>query len=216
MTDLDKEYVKEERRVTLQECTRLTEEDWVPIRLEDDLCQLAIEKGTLQEEQSKRWKLNDRQHLKDPVVSLKSTIWSKRAEYAVHQWAGRKARVTEPGEFHNMPDVGQVNVRFAKSTTIGLVIQERDQGDLPMVYCTTKDYDFNDKVVWLVGWGMTGILRNLYFVANETNYYQELPFKWHFHPIQKHEQFAYPPHLLNPMKTLSKDFINLPYVERKK
>jgi hypothetical protein len=196
-------------QVVLSKCLVTTEDDWIPVVLDNELDKLATEMGMLQEKQSKERNLNDRAINKDPEASLRYAIFSKRSEYAIHQWAGKKARVTKPGEFHNYPDVGQVNVRWIGDPTDGLMIQDRDQGELPMVLTTSKNLSFKDKTIWLIGWGMTDLLRRHYFMINQ---FREIK-NWGAmgNNFQPHEQFIYPRSMLNPMKTLSKDFVNQEY-----
>lgn len=200
-------------QVILKNCIVTVEEDWIPVILDDDLDQLSIEQGTLQERQSKQRRLKDRSIDKDPEKSLRRTIGSKRAEYAVHQYFGRIARVTLPGEFHDWPDVGQCNVRFIGDPEDGLMIQDRDQGDLPMILTTSKDPTFSDKTIWLVGWGMTDLLRRHFYLINQFRSNKNWGLIGNMEP---HEQFVYPRSMLNPMKTLSKDFMNTPFVSKKK
>src|SRR5258708_7907587 len=135
-------------QVVLAKCIVTTEEDWIPIVLDARLETLAVQQGTLQENQSKARRLNDRAINKDPLASLRNTIFSKRAEYAVHQYYDGIPRVTLPGEFHDWPDVGQANVRFIGDQADGLMIQDRDQGELPMILTTTKDSFFKDGTIW--------------------------------------------------------------------
>ena len=199
-------------QVVLSKCLVTTEEDWVPVVLADDLDALAIQQGTLQEEQSKQRRLNDRSIDKNPEASLKRTIGSKRSEYAFHQWAGRIARVTKPGEFHDWPDVGQCNVRNINDPADGLMIQERDQGELIMVLTVIMDPLFRDKTVHLIGWGMTDLLRRHFYLINQ----QRAVKNWGMiSNMQQHEQFVYPRSMLYPMKTLSKEFVNTPYIVKK-
>jgi hypothetical protein len=195
-------------QVILSKCLVITEKDWVPVVLDEDLERLSIQKGQLQEEQSKERNLNDRAINQDPVVSLRHTVFSKRSEYAVHQYYGRLARVTQPGEFHDLPDVGQCNVRWIGDPTDGLMIQNRDQGDLPMILTTCKDLTFKDKTIWLIGWGMTDLLRRHFYLINQ---FRENKSWGLIGNMQPHEQFVYPRSMLNPMKTLSKEFMNTPY-----
>ena len=196
-------------KIVLSELKVTTEDDWVPVKLDNDLCELAIEMATLQEKQSKERNLNDRAIFKDPALSYKHTLWSKRAEYAVYQWAGRRARVTNPGEFHDYPDVGQVNVRFIGDPTDGLMIQVRDQGNMPMVLVTSKDLSFSDQTLYLIGWGMTDLLRRHYYLINQ---FRENKNWGLIGRMEPHEQFVYPRSMLCPILTLSKTFVNFPYL----
>lgn len=196
--------------VVLSKCLVTTEEDWVPIVLDDDLETLSVEKGILQEEQSKRRRLRDRAINKDPEVSLRHTIFSKRSEYAVHQYFGRIPRVTEPGDFHKYPDVGQANVRFIGDPTDGLMIQDNDQGELPMILTTTRDLSFKDKTIWLIGWGLTDQLRRIFYLINSSRSIKN----WGKMggDFEKHEQFIYPRSMLYPMKWMNKEEMNTPYI----
>lgn len=185
-----------------------TEDDWIAVVLDDDLAELAIKQGSLQEDQSKHRKLNDRSIDQDPGRSLRCSIGSKRAEYAVHQYFDRVPRVTLPGEFHDWPDVGQCNVRFMGDPEDNLCIQDNDQGELPMILATSKDKSFKDKTIWLIGWGMTDLLRKNFVLINQ---FRENKNWGIIAGIQPHEQFFYPRKYLNPMKTLSKEFMNTPF-----
>lgn len=198
--------------VVLSKCLVTTEEDWVPVVLDDDLAALAIEKGILQEEQSKKRRLRDRAINKDPEASLKHTVFSKRSEYAVHQYFGRTARVTQPGEFHKWPDVGQANVRWIGDPTDGLMIQDNDQGELPIILTTSKDLTFTDKTIWLIGWGLTDQLRRVFYLINQSRQIKN----WGKMggDFEKHEQFIYPRSMLNPMKWMDKEMMNTPYINK--
>jgi hypothetical protein len=201
-------------QVVLSRCLVTTEEDWIPVRLDDDLAELAIKQGTLQETQSKERGLNDRSVHKDPEFSLRHTILSKRSEYAVHQYYDRVPRVTLPGEFHDWPDVGQCNVRCIGDPTDGLMIQDRDQGELPMILTTAKDPTFKDQTIWLIGWGITDQLRRIFYLINlarENKNWGRMG-----GDFEDHEQFIYPRSMLTQMKWLSKEMMNTPYVSSKK
>lgn len=196
-------------QVILSKCLVTTEDDWLPIVLRDEYCEKSLEQGALQETQSKQMNLKDRAINKNSQASLYHTVFSKRSEYAIKQWAGDQARVTQPGEFHNYPDVGQVNVRWCGDPQDGLMIQERDQGNLPIVFTVSKDPSFQDKTIWLVGWGMTDLLRRHFVLINQ---FRDNKNWGIISNMQSHEQFVYPRSMLNPMKTLSKEFVNTPFI----
>jgi hypothetical protein len=196
-------------QILLSKCLVTTEADWEPVLLKEEYITLAVEKGTYQEEQSKLRNLKNRAINKDPEANLRNTILSKYAEYAVRQHFGDEARVTNPGEFHDWPDVGQVNVRFIGDPEDGLMIQDGDQGELPMVLCTLKDKTFKDKTIWLIGWGMTDQLRRTVYLINRFNQNKDWGMIGNMVP---HEQFVYPRSMLYPMRTLSKEFVNTPYI----
>jgi hypothetical protein len=200
-------------QVILSKCLVTTEADWHPIILKDEYIALAIELGTLQEQQSKERRHNDRSIDKDPVASLRRSIFSKYSEFAVRQWAGDIARVTLPGEFHDVPDCGQVNVRFIGDPEDGLMIQDRDQGELPMVLTTVKDPTFKDKTIWLIGWGLTDHLRREFYLINKFRPNKDWGLIGNMQP---HEQFVYPRVMLTAMKWLSQETLNMPYVKEVK
>jgi hypothetical protein len=201
-------------QVVLSKCLVTTEADWIPIVLDQDLCDLAIEKATLQEEQSKQRRLKDRAIDKDPERSLRCSIGAKRAEYAVHQYYDRVPRVTNPGEFHDWPDVGRANVRFIGDPEDGLMIQDRDQGDLPMILCTSKDKTFSDRTIWLVGWHQTDQMRRIFYLVNQ---FREIK-NWGRmgNDFEPHEQFIFPRSMLLPMKLLSEKDMKTPWVSKSK
>ena len=201
-------------QVVLAKCIVTTEEDWVPIVLDSDLEDLSIRQGTLQETQSKQRRLNDRAINKDPEASLRNTIFSKRSEYAVHQYYDRVPRVTLPGEFHDWPDAGQANVRFIGDAADGLMIQDRDQGELPMILTTTKDLTFKDRTIWLIGWGLTDQLRRNFYLINQ--FRENKNWGRMGGDFEDHEQFIYPRSMLTPMKFLSEQLMKTPYAPKKK
>jgi hypothetical protein len=200
-------------QIVLAKCLVTTESDWEPVRLKDEYIDLAQKKSAQQEKQSKDRKLHDRAINKDPQASLNNTTLSKYAEYAVRQYFGDVARVTNPGEFHRYPDVGQCNVRFIGDPEDGLMIQDPDQGELPMVLATVKSPNFQDRTIWLIGWGMTDQLRRIVYLINRFRANKD----WGMiNGMEPHEQFVYPRSMLYPMRTLSKEFVNTPYVVVKK
>lgn len=197
-------------QVILKKCLVLTEIDWIPVILSSENIRMAVQAGHLQEEQSKQRNLKDRSIDQNAEASLKRSIFSKYSEYAVSQWAGNIARVTKPGEFHDYPDVGQCNVRFIGDPEDGLMLHDKDQGELPMILTTSKDLSFQDKTIWLIGWGMTDLLRRTFYLVNQ---FRENKNWGMISNMQPHEQFIFPRSMLNPMKTLSKEFVNVPYVK---
>lgn len=199
-------------QVILSKCLVTTEIDWIPIVLEPQLCALAKQQGEAQEEMSKARGLRDRAINQNTDDSLRHSIFSKRSEYAIHQWAGKLARVTLPGDFHKYPDVGQVNARWIGDPTDGLMIQDNDQGDMPMVLTTSKDLEFKDQTIWLIGWGMTDLLRRHFCMINQ--FRENKNWGRMGSDFEAHEQFIYPRAMLNPMKTLSKEYVNTPYITK--
>lgn len=200
--------------VVLANCVVTKEEDWVPIVLEDNYIQEAKRMGKLQYEQSRKWNLKSTTIHNTEEEDFNLQVWSKFMEFAIKQWAGGIARVTNPGEFHDWPDVGQANARFILDPKDGLMIHDGDQGELPIILGTTKDISFKDKTIWLIGWGMTDLLRRHYVMINQ--FRENKNWGKMGNDFLPHEQFIYPRAMLNPIKTLSKEFINTPYVNPKK
>lgn len=197
-------------QVVLSKCLVTEEIDWIPIVLKEEYISQAYELGIEQKVMSKERNLRDRSIDKSEKAAEHRNVFGKYAEFAVKQWAGDVARVTLPGEFHDWPDVGQVNVRFIGDSEDGLMIHDGDQGELPMVLCTVKDVSFKDKTIWLVGWGMTDHLRRHIYLINLFRPNKEFG---SIGTILPHEQFVYPRKMLYPMKTLSKEFVNIPYIK---
>jgi len=191
--------------IILSKCSVLSEADYLPIRLTTANIREARYLAALQEQQSKEMNLRSHSIDQSPTLSMKNTTFSKYAEYAVRQCAGDIARITQPGEFHDYPDVGQVNVRWVGDIEDSLIIQDRDQGKLPMVFTASKDLTFADETIWLIGWGMTDLLRRNVVLINQ---FRENKSWGMFGSMRDHEQCAYPRTMLNPMKTLSKEFVN--------
>lgn len=127
---------------------RLTSEaDWIDITISDKEIQEGINLGTLQEEESKKLGLKDRSFSGDEGDSLARSIAAKQAELAVKRYGGGTARVVGINEFHDYPDVGQVNVRYTFDPGYGMIITNRDQGKVPMILLTGKCPTFR-----LMGW----------------------------------------------------------------
>lgn len=202
--------------IILSKCIVTTQEDWVPVILKDEYISLARDKAAYQEKQSRERNLRNNAINKNPEAMLLNTTLSKYAEYAVKQWGGDLARVTNPGEFHDYPDVGQANVRFIGDPEDGLMISTEDQGEMPMILCTIKDKNdtsFKDKTIWLIGWGMTDQLRRIVYLINRTLENKN----WgKISDMLPHEQCFFPRSMLYPMRTFSKEFLNLPYMPKMK
>lgn len=187
------------------QCGVLTEADWIPVMLTPNHVSLASQLGERQYEQSRAMKLRDRSVHSTDQQDFEHQVWSKLSEFAVYQWAGCKARITQPGEFHDYPDVGRVNVRHMMDPEDSLLIQVRDQGSVPMVLTTTKDGTFADRTIWLVGWGIPDQMRRVFYSINQFRNVKSWGRADWFEP---HEQLLWPRGWLNPMATLSKDYIN--------
>jgi hypothetical protein len=127
---------------------RLTsEEDWESVVLTPQEVEDALQQGKLQEAESARLGLKDRSFSGDEGDSLQRSIAAKQAEFAVQKWGGGTARVVGINEFHDYPDVGQVNVRYTFNKGYGLILTNRDQGKVPMILVTGECPEF-----LLMGW----------------------------------------------------------------
>lgn len=127
---------------------RLTSElDWIDITISPEEVEEGIRLGKLQEEESKKNNLKDRSFSGDEGDSLQRSIAAKQAEIAVQRYGGGTARVVGINEFHDFPDVGQVNVRYTFNPGYGMIITNRDQGKVPMILVTGKSPNFR-----LMGW----------------------------------------------------------------
>lgn len=141
---------------------KLTEKsDWINVTIPQDKIQLSIEMATFQEIDSKRRNLNDGSFQNSTEESLECCIESKGAEFAVQVWGGGTARVTRPNEFHDYPDVGQVNVRYVNDPEDGLMIMKRDQSKVPIILVTGKMPDFQ-----LMGWFIPAYAKQFVYRIN--------------------------------------------------
>lgn len=201
-------------KVDITKCAVLTEKEWAPVILTETNIALAKEMGMKQFHQSREMGLKDRTIFNTDAQDLNCQVWSKLGEFAIYQYFGEQARVTNPGEFHDYPDVGQVNARHMMDPTDGFIIQVKDQDEVPMILTTTKDKTFNDKTIWLIGWGITAQMRRNQYMFNQ---FRENP-TWGTmgRDFEAHEQFIYPRSMLNPIYMLSKEFVNTPYVKKVK
>jgi hypothetical protein len=99
-------------------------------------------------------------------------------------------------------------VRFIGDKQDGLMIQERDNGSFPMILTTVKDPTFEDKTIWLIGWGITDQLRRIVYLINRSSDDKAWGMIGNMLP---HEQFVYPRSMLYSLRLLSKEFVNAPY-----
>lgn len=127
---------------------RLTSEaDWIKVTLNAQDVQTGIDLGTLQEIESEKLGLRDRSFSGDEGDSLARSIAAKQFELACRQWGGGTARVVQINEFHDFPDVGQINCRYTFNPGYGMIITDRDQGKVPMILGTGRCPEF-----YLMGW----------------------------------------------------------------
>lgn len=175
---------------------------WVPITISQKEVQLGINMGKLQESESKKLKLKDRSFHGTPIDSLNRSIAAKQAELAVRKFGGSTARVVGINEFHDFPDVGEVNVRYTGDIGYGLVITNRDQGLVPMILVTGSCPDFK-----LMGWIVPDYIRQmLYKVHQGRNEDCQSEFGF-MASIKEHEAFQVSMQCLLPMKYINMELI---------
>jgi len=175
---------------------------WVPVTISEEEVQLGIELGTLQEKESEKLGLKDRSFFGDKSDSLKRSIAAKQFEIAVSRWGGGTAKVIGINQFHDAPDVGQINCRFTFSSDYGLMITNRDQGLVPMVLGTGNCPNF-----FLMGWCVPDYMRQMiYKVHQGRDEHCQSQFGF-LHEMKDHEAFQINMQLLLPMSYFNKDLV---------
>lgn len=135
------------KRLNMKGIRLTSESDWIEVIISSEEIEDGIRLGSLQEKESKKLGLKDRSFSGDEKDSLTRSIAAKQFEIALRKWGGGTAKVIDINQFHNAPDVGQVNARFTFDPGYGLMITERDQGLVPMILGTGKCPNFK-----LMGW----------------------------------------------------------------
>jgi len=182
---------------------RLTSElDWVKVVLSAQEIEFGIEQGTLQEQESARLKLKDRSFSGDTEDSLSRSIAAKQFEIACQKWGGGTARVVGINEFHDHPDVGQVNCRYTFNPGYGLIITNRDQGKVPMILGTGKCPDF-----YLMGWFIPDYMKQFIYKIHQGRT-EDCDNDFGFlQNMQAHEVCQLNSQMLMPMITFNKDLL---------
>ena len=179
---------------------RLTEKtDWVTVTISQEEELEAERIAAIQEADSKKMNLVDNAFDGEDGKSLLRTIASKQAEFAVRRFGGGTARVTQPNEFHDYPDVGQVNVRYVFDSEDGLMIMKRDQGKVPMILVTGKCPDFQ-----LMGWMIPDYAKQIIYRINLGR--EEATFGF-LNDMKDHEACTYSKQWLFPMWSFNKELI---------
>lgn len=173
--------------------------DWVEVILSADKIKEAAEIAAFQERSSKDQNLNDNSFMNTAEQSLHCTTESKRAEFAVQQWGGGTARVTQPNEFHDYPDVGQVNVRHVNDPEDGLVIHKRDQPKVPLILVTGQAPKY-----FLMGWVVPALAKQMIYRINLGR--DELR-EGFLQQMKGHEACTFSKQWLNPMSTFNKELV---------
>lgn len=178
----------------------LTEEkDWELVTISQKEIDESVRMGNIQETDSKANGLKDNSFDGGDGKSLLRTIVSKQAEFAVQLYGGGTARVTQPNEFHDYPDVGGVNVRYVFDKEDGLMIMKRDQGKVPMILVTGDSPNF-----YLMGWVIPDYAKyNIYKI----NSGRESPIAGFLHNMKDHEACTYSKQWLMPMWSFNKELL---------
>lgn len=193
---MNREWIK---RLQMKGVRLTDKEDWIPVTISSDNVAESIRLATKQETDSKAAGLNDGTFRNSLEESLYCTTESKGAEYAVQTWGGGTARVTQPNEFHDYPDVGQVNVRHVNDPEDGLMIMKRDQGKVPIILVTGKMPNF-----LLMGWFIPDYAKQFVY---RINLGREEPIYGFLHEMQDHEACTFSKQWLFPMWSLNKELI---------
>lgn len=150
------------KRLNMKGIRLTSEADWVDIVISTEDIEEGIRLGTLQEAESKKLGLKDRSFSGDEGDSLARSIAAKQAELAVRRYGGGTARVVGINEFHDYPDVGQINVRYTFNAGYGMIITNRDQGKVPMILLTGKCPTFR-----LMGWFIPDYAKQLIYKIHQ-------------------------------------------------
>ena len=193
---MNREWMK---RLNVVGMTLTTEEEWQPITIGNKEIEESIRMGNLQENDSKAKDLKDNSFDGGDGKSLERTIISKQAEFAVQLWGGGTARVTQPNEFHDYPDVGDVNVRYVFDKEDGLMIMKRDQGKVPLILVCGQSPTF-----YLMGWVIPDYAK---YQIYKMNLGRPDPVAGFLSNMQDHEACTYSKQWLLPMWALSKDLV---------
>jgi hypothetical protein len=187
------------KRLSIKGLVLTQKEDWPLVTISQQEIEEAILIGNKQENDSKEAGLNDNSFDGGNGKSLARTITSKQAEFAVRRFGGGTARVTQPNEFHDYPDVGQVNVRYVFDPEDGLMIMKRDQGKVPMILVTGNCPDF-----YLMGWHIPDYAK---YTIYKINLGREDPVAGFLHDMKEHEACTYSKQWLLPMWSFNKELI---------
>lgn len=193
---MNREWMK---RISLKGVSLTSKEDWIKVTISPQSVEESILIGNKQENDSRERGLNDNSFDGGNGKSLLRTITSKQAEFAVRDFGGGTARVTQPNEFHNYPDVGQVNVRYVFDEEDGLMIMKRDQDKVPMILVTGHSPDF-----YLMGWAIPAYAK---YQIYKINLGREEPVAGFLHDMKDHEACTFSKQWLMPMWSFNKELL---------
>lgn len=173
--------------------------DWIEVIIPEIKVVESIRLATKQENDSRDSELYDNAFQNTPEESLYCTTESKGAEFAVQEWGGGTARVTQPNEFHKYPDVGQVNVRHVNDPEDGLMIMKKDQGKVPIILVTGKMPKF-----FLMGWFIPDYAKQFIY---RMNLGREKLNDGFLNEMKNHEACTFSKQWLFPMWSFNKELI---------
>jgi hypothetical protein len=182
---------------------RLTSDaDWEKVIISPADVAEGVRLGTLQEAESAKLGLKSRSFSGDEGDSLARSIAAKQFEFAIREWGGGTARVVGINEFHDFPDVGQVNARYTFNTGYGMIITDRDQGKVPMILGTGKCPEF-----YLMGWFIPDYAKQMiYKIHQGRNEDCESEFGF-LQEMKEHECCQLNMQMLLPMKWFNKELL---------
>jgi hypothetical protein len=186
-------------RLGIKELILTQESDWIKVIIPDKKQQESFRLAKIQEDDSRENELYDHAFQNSREQSLFCTTESKGAEFAVQEWGGGTARVTQPNEFHSYPDVGQVNVRHINDPEDGLMIMKKDQNKVPLVLVTGKMPEY-----FLMGWTIPAYAKQYIY---RINLGREKLGDGFLHNMQPHEACTFSKQWLFPMWSLNKDLV---------
>lgn len=178
------------------------EEDWQKVIISPTDVAEGIRLGTLQEAESAKLGLKNRSFSGDEGDSLARSIAAKQFEFAIREHGGGTARIVGINEFHDFPDVGQVNARYTFNPGYGMIITDRDQGKVPMILGTGKCPEF-----YLMGWYIPDYAKQIiYKIHQGRNEDCETEFGF-LQEMKDHECCQLNMQMLLPMKWFNKELI---------
>ena len=182
---------------------RLTSDaDWIKVIISPEEIQAGIDLGTQQEYESAKLGLRDRSFSGDEGDSLARSIAAKQFEFACRRYGGGTARIVQVNEFHDYPDVGQVNCRYTFNTGYGMIITDRDQGKVPMILGTGRCPEF-----YLMGWHIPDYAKQIIFKIHQGRN-EECESKFGFlHEMKDHECCQLNMQMLMPMWSFNKELL---------
>lgn len=186
-------------RLGIKGLTLTSQADWIEVVIPEAKVLESKRLAKIQEDDSRDNELYDHAFQNSREESLFCTTESKAAEFAVQEWGGGTARVTQPNEFHSYPDVGQVNVRHVNDPEDGLMIMKKDQDKVPIVLVTGKMPKF-----WLMGWTIPAYAKQYIYRINLGR--EELGDGF-LNEMQPHEACTFSKQWLFPMWSMNKDLV---------